>query len=269
MVRNAGIDALARGPVAEGVATGAGETRANARSEARGGPSGAPGPAHKAANAGSSARGSIRGNGRTRRTQAERVAESDSRMLEAAQELVAERGCEGTSLAAIGERSGYSRGLVHGRFGSKEGLLTALVRHILVRWDGERERPELSDGEVDAFAVLDSLVENHRRAVHRDRAIRPIYQLMFAALGPLPTLLPTFRKLHMRFRKETAAVIQAGVESGAFRSDTNVDEQAALLVAVQRGIAFQWLFDPEGFDVDGAYDELKRNLRRTLAAEKA
>src|SRR5262245_38936796 len=76
-----------------------------------------------------------------RRTQHERVAESDRRMLAAALRLIGERGYRGTSLAAIGEAAGYSRGLVHERFGSKAGLLWALVKQILRVWNREgRER---------------------------------------------------------------------------------------------------------------------------------
>ena len=47
-----------------------------------------------------------------RRTQAERVAESDTRMLQAALRLVATRGYSQATLEAIGAESGYSRGLV-------------------------------------------------------------------------------------------------------------------------------------------------------------
>jgi AcrR family transcriptional regulator len=44
-------------------------------------------------------------------TQAERTALSDSAMLEAAMDLVLEYGTDRTTLAMIGEKAGYSRGL--------------------------------------------------------------------------------------------------------------------------------------------------------------
>ena len=53
------------------------------------------------------------------RTQAERTALSDRRMLEAAIRLIIERGTAGTTLREIGERAGYSRGLASYRFGNK------------------------------------------------------------------------------------------------------------------------------------------------------
>src|SRR6266851_3950710 len=54
-----------------------------------------------------------------RRSQEERTARSDQLMTQAAIALLIERGVQGTTLAAIGERAGYSRGLVTHRFGAE------------------------------------------------------------------------------------------------------------------------------------------------------
>ena len=47
----------------------------------------------------------------SRRTQAERTALSDARMFDAAMQLIVEQGTHATTLKAVGERAGYSRGL--------------------------------------------------------------------------------------------------------------------------------------------------------------
>lgn len=199
---------------------------------------------------------------RARRTQQERVAESDQRMLAAALRLIAERGYRGTSLAAIGEAAGYSRGLVHERFGSKAGLLWALTKHLLRAWNQEsREHGPERTGLDALFDMLD----NHRRAIEEDRGIRPFYALMFEAIGPTPDLQPEFRELHVRFRADIEKLLRAGIKAGQIRSDIDPIAQAALLMATQRGIAFQWLLDPSAFSVEAAYAELKRNLQRSLA----
>jgi AcrR family transcriptional regulator len=213
------------------------------------------------------------GASRPRRKQHERVAESDRRMMEAALRLIGERGYRGTSLAAIGEEAGYSRGLVHERFGSKSGLLWALVKQMLRVWNHEsrshardRAKPEKADGSTSsAIDGLCELLDNHRRAVLEDRGIRTLYALMFEALGPTPDLLPEFRELHRGFRAEIERMVRAGMAAGTIRADVDPKAQAALLLAAQRGLAFQWLLDREGFSIEAAYDELKRNLRRTLA----
>jgi len=63
----------------------------------------------------------------SRRTQAERTALSDARMFDAAMQLIVEQGTHATTLKAVGERAGYSRGLASSRFGSKDALFGQLV----------------------------------------------------------------------------------------------------------------------------------------------
>lgn len=60
-------------------------------------------------------------------TQGERRAETRQRLLDAAAELFAERGVEGSSVDAIAERAERTSGAVYDHFGGKEGLLFALL----------------------------------------------------------------------------------------------------------------------------------------------
>ena len=198
---------------------------------------------------------------RTRRTQAERTAESDQRMLRAALKLIGQRGYRGTSLAAIGEEAGYSRGLVNERFGSKDGLLWVLVKNMLRAYKRDVRASEASRVGVDKlFSILDA----HRRAVELEEPIRALYALMFEAMGPIPQLQPEFQKLHHGFRGDIERTLREGIAAGVIRADIDPAAQAALLLGTLRGIAFQWLLDREAFSLDAAYTELKSNLRRTL-----
>jgi AcrR family transcriptional regulator len=54
-----------------------------------------------------------------RRTQAERRAAARDRLLQAAAELIAECGLPAVTLAQVGERAGYSRGIANHHFGTK------------------------------------------------------------------------------------------------------------------------------------------------------
>ncbi|HEX3597318.1 MAG TPA: TetR/AcrR family transcriptional regulator [Polyangiaceae bacterium] len=200
---------------------------------------------------------------RPRRTQEERVAESDRNMLSAALRLIGERGYRGTSLAAIGEAAGYSRGLVHERFGSKAGLLWILVKEMLRVWNREGREHGLA-GRSGLDGLCDAL-DNHRRALEEDRGIRAFYALMFEALGPTPELVAEFRALHARFRGDIERTLRSGMDEGTVRKDIDAAAQAALLMGTLRGIAFQWLLDPHGFPLDRVYEEEKRNLRRLFS----
>jgi AcrR family transcriptional regulator len=63
-----------------------------------------------------------------RRTQAQRRAESDDRLLSAAAEIIAGEGYLALTLERVGERAGFSRGLASRKYGSKDGLIEALIR---------------------------------------------------------------------------------------------------------------------------------------------
>lgn len=62
------------------------------------------------------------------RTQKQRREEAEAALLDAAAELVAEQGLRALTLARVGERAGYSRGLVTHYFGSKQALVERLAR---------------------------------------------------------------------------------------------------------------------------------------------
>ncbi|MEB3049825.1 helix-turn-helix domain-containing protein [Mycolicibacter sp. MYC123] len=46
---------------------------------------------------------------------------------------MAEKGWEATTAAEIGRRAGYSRAMVHARYGSKDAILDAFFEHDYVR----------------------------------------------------------------------------------------------------------------------------------------
>lgn len=196
-----------------------------------------------------------------RRTQAERTAESDERMLSAALKLIAQRGYRGTSLAAIGEAAGYSRGLVHERFGSKDGLLWVVVKNMMRVY---RRQVRASQGSTPGVERLCNMLDNHRRALETDTPVRALYALMFEAMGPIPQLKPEFQRLHDGFRADIERTLREGMDAGLIRPDIDPAAQAALLLGTLRGLGFQWLLDPKAFSLETAYAELKHNLRRSL-----
>lgn len=71
----------------------------------------------------------------TRRSHEARKAETRARLLEAAAALLAERGVDGLSVDAVATEAGRTSGAVYAHFGSKQGMLLALLdewRHSLL-----------------------------------------------------------------------------------------------------------------------------------------
>jgi AcrR family transcriptional regulator len=222
-----------------------------------------PGPKVKSADALPSASSAPSPGGR--RTQEQRSTSSERGLLSAALELIAERGFRASSLQAIGERAGYSRGLVSHRFGSKEGLLRQLVTRMLDRWGTEVRAPAV--GSRVGVEALTAVAGVHRKAIEQTPdGVRALYMLLFESLLDMPDLRRELARLDRQLREGTERSLRAGVKAGTIRADVDVPAQAALFLGVLRGITLQWLIDPNALDLERVYRELDAWLTRGLAS---
>lgn len=200
-----------------------------------------------------------------RRTQAERRALSERRLLDAAVGLIAEQGSSRTTLAQVGKRAGYSRGLVNQHFGSKSGLVEILTREIRERFRLETLAPALV-GRSGLDALL-AAVDAYLDAVeHSGQIARAFYALMAESVALVPELRPTFAKANADFCAAVERWIREGIERGEIRPDVEPAAQAALLVGTLRGASLQRLVDPTAFDVAALRRELRESLERSLRA---
>ncbi|MEU7218366.1 TetR/AcrR family transcriptional regulator [Nocardia iowensis] len=86
----------------------------------------------------------------------ESSAESRRRLLEAATELVAEVGPRGTSVQAVAERAGISRGSIAWHFGSKDGLIVEVVTHAFATAEQEYRKRIAEAGTVTLGVLIDA-----------------------------------------------------------------------------------------------------------------
>lgn len=188
---------------------------------------------------------------------------STGRLLRAATELIAERGYERTTLAAVGARAGYSHGLVTRRFGSKDGLLAALLQKMIADWHEREIAPFLA--EASGFAAIRVLIDGIRNSVRRDpNAMRALYTLMFEALKPEPALLnQRMSQIHQSQRRRLAEAMTRGIAAGTVPEDTDPEAVARLVVASLRGAAYQWLLDP-GFEFDNTLVAFEEYMEKAL-----
>ena len=69
-----------------------------------------------------------------RRTQAERRAETERRVLDATMAIIAAHGVRAVTMAAVGEAAGYSRGIVNHQFGTRQALMAAVAETVQARF---------------------------------------------------------------------------------------------------------------------------------------
>jgi AcrR family transcriptional regulator len=190
--------------------------------------------------------------------------QSRERLIDAATRLFAERGYRDASVQAIGEAAGISRGSIFWHFGSKEGLLWAVVQRAFARWEAETLVPAVGDARGEE--AIGRALRAHRRFLADDEGtMRLLFVLMFEALGPRPELTGEFARLHRDLRALATPWLEEAAAEGEFRDDVDPETIVTLIVGALGGIVYQYLLDPEGLDLDRCYADLERVLDRGLA----
>ncbi len=198
-----------------------------------------------------------------RRTQAERVAESDTRMLQAAMRLVATRGYAQTTLEAIGAESGYSRGLVSHRWGTKDKLLEELVDRVLEDFRvGLLERLRGLTGLDALFCEIDCYLEGMDDPPLSSRAF---FVLMLESIGPAPQIREHFARFSKKWQASLSRTIGKGQQLGSIRAEVKAADEARLLIATLRGLRTQSMLDPASSDIARDIAALKNTLTQRLA----
>ena len=189
---------------------------------------------------------------------------SSKALLEAAIDIIVEGGVSSLTLATVGERAGYSRGLATARFGSKEGLIEALIRRIVGQWSHRNVLPlTTSKSGLDGVDVLCRaiLVQFERGS----RGLRALYALMFEALNrDDETLRIRFADFQDGMRGDLVEMINRGKRDGSIKKSVDATAEAGLLVAGLRGVAYQWLLDPERFDPMPVLEHMVRSTVERL-----
>ena len=202
--------------------------------------------------------------GPRRRTQAERTALSEKLILRAATKLIARKGYSQTTLAEIGREAGYSGGLVSHRFGSKQDLLRALVERITSRFARDQMMPAI-EGRPGLEALREMADTYLRELTAREERLRALYVLMGEALGPVPELRAVFAELNESIRSAARGCIRRGIAEGQIRPDVQPETEAAMFLALLRGVALQWLVDPGSVELAALRAFVKETIRRSLA----
>jgi AcrR family transcriptional regulator len=155
-------------------------------------------------------------------------------------EVFAEQGYAGGSIRAIAERAGVSHATLIQHFGSKEGLLTA----VLEEWDRRTVQGSLADIDgLDYFRRLPQTMQAHQN----NRGLLELFTTI-AAEASNPTH-PAHAFITQRYARNLATLgshLREAVNAGdvAPLNDSQIEVEVRLITATLDGIGLQWLLDP-------------------------
>jgi AcrR family transcriptional regulator len=192
-----------------------------------------------------------------RRTQVERSAESAQRLLDAAIELIADKGFERTTAAEIGERAGYSRSMVRARYGSKEALLQSIFGEEL----DKRLLPVVDDSASGGEWVLARVDDVIRLLDEEPELMRAFCVMSFEAAVAIDSLRVWYRDWFGRYERALAAHLRAGIADGSVRAGIDPDAEATQFVLTGIGLIFRWTLDPLGYDLASEFSRWRARLQ--------
>jgi AcrR family transcriptional regulator len=176
-----------------------------------------------------------------RRTQVERRQESERALLEAAAEVIAERGISGASLASIGERAGTSRGLPTHHFGTKDALVSQVARSAQDRIVRETaagiQRAHRDVNDLSALELLRASVDTYLEMFEQPSADERALIVMWGATFPSKSSFEGMVEADKRAHDGWADLITQGHEDGSIRSDVDPRVAAIVLQGLIRGVA--------------------------------
>ncbi len=181
------------------------------------------------------------------------------RILEAAKRILSEKGYSKLTLQAVEEESGEYRALVSYYFGSKQGLVEALIEDLMQSEDAAlRERlEEIEQPELRVQALIDE-----QQQISADwRGFQAFYELLPHIMRD-ERLRGDLAADYAKSRELDRQTLAAGHEEAP-----DLDKLAALSVAIVEGLAVQYAADQEHFDHEGTYrlweDMVRTYLRAT------
>jgi AcrR family transcriptional regulator len=197
------------------------------------------------------------------RTQAERRAESESKLLRAALELIAAQGFAGTTVAQIGTEAGYSRGLVTQHFGSKLGLARELVRLIREGFENDTVPRVTAVPDKD---ILQAWVDRYIAALEADSArYRAILALQAESITSLEELRADIGDLNEQVRAYLKGRLEAAASRGEIPNGIDIHALVTAVLGMLRGTASQYLIDPEATDLHAVGGAAKGMISAYLA----
>jgi AcrR family transcriptional regulator len=196
-----------------------------------------------------------------RRTQAERRAAARDRLLQAAAELIAECGLAAVTLAQVGERAGYSRGIANHHFGAKAALIEELISQVEQEFVAATAPVRSLDASVDELVTTSSIfigLLEDLPAIHR------AFLVLWASAVADDELRPRMAASDATFRNAVTAIVERGQARGEVDDSLDADTFAVMLLGQLRGLALQHLIAGDEIDLDHVRRSLEAAIRALL-----
>lgn len=197
-----------------------------------------------------------------RRTQAERRELSEARLLAAAAEIIAAEGYLACTLERVGERAGFSRGLASRKYGSKDGLIEAVIRHVAR--DVHLAIDQAVAGVTSPLDRMLVLLDRFVALVLQEVSVRAYFVLFSAMIANRLETRAIFQEVQDQFAARLEAMIAEAQAAGEIPAARNARTMTFVLGSLLAGLAIEVTMGADA-DVGALRQDMATMMRAALA----
>jgi AcrR family transcriptional regulator len=185
---------------------------------------------------------------RTAPTRVERQARTRADLVDAAEQLFSANGFDATSLGAVADAAGFTKGAVYSNFASKEDLFFAVYERRVDRYAERAERIIAESGLADGMRRIVADVTT-RRGGHDDGWL-PVFLEFWTHVLRHPQHRARFAEIHGRAMEAPVRHLERLAESRGVELPVGARQAAVALFAMQTGLSLERLTQPEVVDAE-------------------
>ncbi len=180
---------------------------------------------------------------------------SRRRILDAAITLICERGYSGTSVGAVCKQAGVVKTALYWHFGSKAGLLSAIIAEITEQWVDDLKN-QAGEG-ANPLERLDAMLAGFRGMItQREHSLQIVAAIVAEPANIDPEVFEAVRWLN----EHGLTTIAKGFEDSIGVPVPTARLLAHTITSLMHGIHRQHVVQPDGVDLDAYFYDMKRTI---------
>jgi TetR/AcrR family transcriptional regulator, acrAB operon repressor len=187
----------------------------------------------------------------------EEAAITRQRVLQAALTTFSQQGYAATTLEAVAEAAGVTRGAIYWHFSGKAELYSTLMQTVSARSRVVVEQALAEGGTV--LEVVRRIFVRQLALIETDAELRALAEVQLFKTELTPELAPSRREqteAGLQTVAQLAEVMRQAAAHGEVRGDLAPEEMARSFLALQNGAIHMWLVAPGAFSLKGSAEAL-------------
>lgn len=180
-------------------------------------------------------------------------------IMSAAEEIIREKGCQHTTLQAIMERTGLSKGAIYHYVKSKDELFGKILLQYMEETNRSFMDAVQHTQNYEIYGPVEAIMTTNTKKDISNKIL--IYLLSQQHNGKIRSILD---ELHRNSAAFSVSWIKYGQENGAIPADLDTEAAASMFVTFSYGLRVRQLIDPEPERHDTAPQEVMKLIIEAL-----